>query len=162
ENAPGPGKVPLSSMAPTFVFAPDGALLLAIGSSGGASIPTTVVQAIVHVIDDGMPVDRAIAQPRLHHNLYPDPGRVARGGPAAFDIGALTASAEAVVYGRVIRRSSAWAKAGGQIFTTVVLHPIEAWKGTPATEVTVLVPGGEVGDLSQTVQGAAAFRDGEE
>jgi len=80
ENAPGPGKVPLSSMAPTFVFAPDGALLLAIGSSGGASIPTTVVQAIVHVIDDGMPVDRAIAQPRLHHNLYPDLVRVEPSG----------------------------------------------------------------------------------
>ena len=79
-----------------------------------------------------------------------------------FDIESLTASADAVVYGRVIRRSSAWAKGGGQIFTTVVLHPIEAWKGTPAGEVTVLVPGGEVGDLSQTVQGAAAFRDGEE
>ena len=80
ENAPGPGKVPLSSMAPTFVFAPDGGLLLAIGSSGGASIPTTVVQAIVHVIDDGMPVDRAIAQPRLHHNLYPDLVRVEPSG----------------------------------------------------------------------------------
>ncbi|MGZ6124660.1 MAG: gamma-glutamyltransferase, partial [Myxococcales bacterium] len=71
-NAPGGGKVPLSSMAPTLVFAPDGSFLLAIGTSGGASIPTTVAQAIVHVIDDRMPVDRAIAQPRLHHNLFPD------------------------------------------------------------------------------------------
>jgi gamma-glutamyltranspeptidase/glutathione hydrolase len=71
-NAPGAGKVPLSSMAPTLVFAPDGAFLLAIGSSGGSSIPTTVAQAIVHLIDDRMPVDRAIAQPRLHHNLFPD------------------------------------------------------------------------------------------
>ena len=71
-NAPGPGKVPLSSMAPTLVFGTDGALLLAIGASGGSSIPTTVAQAIVHVIDDHMPVDRAIAQPRLHHNLFPD------------------------------------------------------------------------------------------
>jgi gamma-glutamyltranspeptidase/glutathione hydrolase len=80
ENAPGPGKVPLSSMAPTFLFAPDGSLLLAIGSSGGASIPTTVVQAIIHLVDDGMTVDRAIAQPRLHHNLFPDVVRVEPNG----------------------------------------------------------------------------------
>src|SRR3989454_3257969 len=80
ENAPGPGKVPLSSMAPTFVFGLDGELLLAIGSSGGATIPTTVAQAIVHLIDDGMAVDRAIAQPRLHHNLFPDLVRVEPSG----------------------------------------------------------------------------------
>jgi gamma-glutamyltranspeptidase/glutathione hydrolase len=72
ENAPGPGKIPLSSMAPTLVFDSDGDLLLSIGASGGSTIPTTVAQAIVHVVDDQMPVDRAIAAPRLHHNLFPD------------------------------------------------------------------------------------------
>ena len=64
-NAPGAGKVPLSSMAPTLVFAPDGALVAALGTSGGSTIPTTVAQAILHLIDDHMPIDRAIAQPRL-------------------------------------------------------------------------------------------------
>lgn len=72
ENAPGAGKVPLSSMAPTMVFSPDGGLLLAVGASGGSTIPTTVAQAIVHVIDDGMLLDKAIAAPRIHHNLFPD------------------------------------------------------------------------------------------
>ena len=72
ENAPGPGKVPLSSMAPTLLFAPDGTLLLAIGAAGGSTIPTSVAQAILHVIDDHMPVDRAINAPRIHHNLFPD------------------------------------------------------------------------------------------
>jgi gamma-glutamyltranspeptidase/glutathione hydrolase len=72
ENAPGPGKVPLSSMAPTIVFAPDGSLLLAIGAAGGSTIPTTVAQAIIHMVDDQMPVDRAISAPRIHHNLLPD------------------------------------------------------------------------------------------
>jgi hypothetical protein len=81
-------------------------------------------------------------------------------GPA--DVESLTASADAVVHGRVIRQSSAWGTGGGQIFTSVVLRSIEIWKGSPGTEVTVLVPGGAVGDLSQTVQGAAAFHDGEE
>ncbi len=72
ENAPGPGKVPLSSMAPTLVFTPDGSPLLAIGAAGGSTIPTTVAQAVVHVVDDHMLVDRAIAAPRIHHNLFPD------------------------------------------------------------------------------------------
>ena len=72
ENAPGPGKVPLSSMAPTLLFTPDGTLLLAIGAAGGSTIPTSVAQAILHIIDDHMPVDRAINAPRIHHNLYPD------------------------------------------------------------------------------------------
>jgi gamma-glutamyltranspeptidase/glutathione hydrolase len=72
ENAPGPGKQPLSSMAPTLVFAPDGSLELSLGAAGGATIPTTVAQAIQHVVDDRMPIDRALAAPRLHHNLFPD------------------------------------------------------------------------------------------
>ncbi|HEY2030161.1 MAG TPA: gamma-glutamyltransferase, partial [Myxococcales bacterium] len=72
ENAPGPGKQPLSSMAPTLVFAPDGSLELSLGAAGGATIPTSVAQVIQHVVDDSMPIDRAIAEPRLHHNLFPD------------------------------------------------------------------------------------------
>lgn len=81
-------------------------------------------------------------------------------GPA--DVESLTVSADAVVRARVESRSSAWAPGGGQIFTTVVLRPIETWKGEAAATVTVLVPGGEVGELSQIVQGAAAFAQGEE
>src|SRR3954470_15031856 len=81
-------------------------------------------------------------------------------GPA--DVESLTVVADAVVHAQVTRRSSAWAPGGGQIFTTVVLRPIEIWKGEPAAEIVVLVPGGEVGELSQTVHGAAAFADGEE
>jgi hypothetical protein len=81
-------------------------------------------------------------------------------GPA--DVESLTASADAVVHAQVARRSSAWAPGGGQIFTTVVLRTIETWKGSPTAEIAVLVPGGEVGELSQTVQGVAQFGDGEE
>lgn len=81
-------------------------------------------------------------------------------GPA--DVESLTASADAVVYAQVSRRASAWAPGGRQIFTTVTLRTIETWKGAPAEEVQVLVPGGEVGDIAQTVQGMADFREGEE
>ena len=78
------------------------------------------------------------------------------------DVESLTASSDAVVHGRVVRQTSAWAPGGGQIFTTVVLRRMEAWKGSPAAEIAVIVPGGEVGDLAQIVQGAATFREGEE
>ena len=81
-------------------------------------------------------------------------------GPA--DVESLTAAADAVVRGRVVRQSSAWAPGGGQIFTTVVLRNLETWKGDAAAETVVLVPGGAVGELSQTVHGVAAFREGEE
>jgi hypothetical protein len=78
------------------------------------------------------------------------------------DVPSLTLASDAVVHAQVVRRTSAWGKGGGQIFTTVVLRTLETWKGAPAAEVALLVPGGEVGELSQSVQGSAQFRDGEE
>lgn len=78
-------------------------------------------------------------------------------GPA--DVESLTAAADAVVHARVVRLSSAWAPGGGRIFTRVVLRALETWKGDAGAEVVVLVPGGEVGDISQTVSGAAAFQE---
>ena len=65
-------KTPLSSMTPTLVLSPDGALKLAIGSPGGSTIITTVLQIILHVVDRGMPLAAAIAQPRVHHQWMPD------------------------------------------------------------------------------------------
>ena len=81
-------------------------------------------------------------------------------GPA--DVESLATAADVVVHASVVRTSSALGKGGGQIFTAVVLKPIETWKGDPRDEITVVVPGGAVGDLSQTVQGVAEFRSGEE
>ena len=78
------------------------------------------------------------------------------------DVESLTAAADAVVRGQVVARHSAWAPAGGQIFTTVRLRTVETWKGAVTAEVTILVPGGEAGDLVQTVAGAASFENGEE
>ncbi len=71
-NAVAPGKVPLSSMAPTLVLEPDGRLLMAVGAAGGGRIPTAVAQAILHVVDDGMALDEALAAPRIHHQWMPD------------------------------------------------------------------------------------------
>jgi gamma-glutamyltranspeptidase/glutathione hydrolase len=65
------GKRPLSSMTPTIVFA-DGEPWFATGSPGGSRIITTVLQMLVNVIDHGMNIASAAAQPRMHHQWYPD------------------------------------------------------------------------------------------
>jgi gamma-glutamyltranspeptidase/glutathione hydrolase len=71
-NLPEPGKRPLSSMAPTFVFGMDGRLQLAVGSPGGSTIPSTVAWAIINLIDYQMPLDQALSAPRIHHQWRPD------------------------------------------------------------------------------------------
>jgi gamma-glutamyltranspeptidase/glutathione hydrolase len=70
-NAIEPGKRPLSSMTPTIVFA-DGQPWFATGSPGGSRIITTVLQTIVNTIDHNMNIADASAQPRIHHQWYPD------------------------------------------------------------------------------------------
>ncbi len=70
-NSIAPGKRPLSSMTPTFVFR-DGKPWIATGSPGGSRIITTVLQVIVNMIDHQMSVADAVAAPRFHHQWYPD------------------------------------------------------------------------------------------
>ncbi|GAA3377469.1 gamma-glutamyltransferase [Streptomyces sannanensis] len=62
-NLPGPGKRPRSSMAPTIVLR-DGRPVLALGSPGGATIVTTVLQTLIGHLDRGLPLVDAIAAPR--------------------------------------------------------------------------------------------------
>jgi gamma-glutamyltranspeptidase / glutathione hydrolase len=62
-NLPAPGKRPRSSMSPTIVLR-SGRPWLAIGSPGGASIITTVLQILVDKIDFGMTLPQAIDAPR--------------------------------------------------------------------------------------------------
>jgi gamma-glutamyltranspeptidase/glutathione hydrolase len=63
-NVPEAGKRPRSSMSPTIAFK-DGKPAFTIGSPGGSTIITTVLQTIVNHVDLGMPMDRAINAPRL-------------------------------------------------------------------------------------------------
>jgi len=71
-NAIAPRKRPLSSMTPTIVTDPRGRLFMIIGSPGGSTIITTVMQVLSNVIDFGLPLNWAIAAPRLHHQGQPD------------------------------------------------------------------------------------------
>ncbi len=62
-NLPGPGKRPRSSMSPTIVL-DHGRPAFALGSPGGATIITTVLQTLLNHVDRRMPLVDAIAAPR--------------------------------------------------------------------------------------------------
>lgn len=58
-----PGKRPRSSMSPTIVL-DDGEVKFVLGSPGGATIITTVLQILLNRIDFGMTLPEAVAAPR--------------------------------------------------------------------------------------------------
>ncbi|MDH4326515.1 MAG: gamma-glutamyltransferase, partial [Betaproteobacteria bacterium] len=59
------GKRPRSSMAPTFVFEPDGRLKMALGSPGGLAIINFVAKTLVATLDWGMDIQAAISAPNF-------------------------------------------------------------------------------------------------
>ena len=77
-NAIGPGKRPLSAMAPTIVLK-DGKLFLVLGSPGGPRIITTVANILMGVVDYGMNIQEAVNAPRFHHQWLPDVVSVEQG-----------------------------------------------------------------------------------
>jgi gamma-glutamyltranspeptidase/glutathione hydrolase len=63
-NQAGPRKRPRSSIAPTIVLR-DGRPVVAVGSPGGSTIITTVLQILVDRLERGMTLPQAIADPRI-------------------------------------------------------------------------------------------------
>ncbi|MCG0062065.1 MULTISPECIES: gamma-glutamyltransferase [Streptomyces] len=63
-NLPGPGKRPRSSISPTIVLDRHGKPVVALGSPGGATIVTTVLQTLTGFLDRHLPLVDAIAAPR--------------------------------------------------------------------------------------------------
>jgi gamma-glutamyltranspeptidase/glutathione hydrolase len=93
------GKRPRSSMAPTLVLR-RGEPVLAVGSPGGSTIITTVLQALVNRIDLGMTLPGAVAEPRASHRntaaVTAEPAFIERYGPALTPYGyTLTPSGDA-------------------------------------------------------------------
>lgn len=70
-NAIGPGKRMLSSMSPTIV-SKDKKLFMVIGTPGGSTIITTVLQVIINAVEHGMDIQEAIDATRIHHQWLPD------------------------------------------------------------------------------------------
>jgi len=70
-NAIGPGKRPLSSMAPTLVVH-NGKTVLVLGSPGSSKIITTVANVLMGVVDYGMNLQEAVNAPRFHNQWIPD------------------------------------------------------------------------------------------
>jgi gamma-glutamyltranspeptidase / glutathione hydrolase len=71
QNAVRPGARPLSSMTPLIALE-EGTLRLVLGSPGGSTIPTTVLQVFLRAGPGRSPLAEAVAGPRLHHQHLPD------------------------------------------------------------------------------------------
>ncbi|MDB5100680.1 MAG: gamma-glutamyltransferase 1, Threonine peptidase family [Cyanobacteria bacterium RYN_339] len=72
KNAVQPHKRPLSSMTPAIVLDPAGHLEMAIGSPGGPTIITVVAQVLSNLVDFHLPLNAAVAAPRVHQQDQPD------------------------------------------------------------------------------------------
>ncbi|MCW5520410.1 gamma-glutamyltransferase [Aureitalea sp. L0-47] len=77
-NAIEPQKRMLSSMTPTIVEK-DGELWMVVGTPGGATIITSVLQAILNVYEYDMHMQQAVNVPRFHHQWLPDAIRYEKG-----------------------------------------------------------------------------------
>ena len=70
-NKIAPNKRMLSSMSPTIVEE-NGELALILGSPGGSSIITSVLQVILNVFEFDMGIKQAVNAPRFHHQWLPE------------------------------------------------------------------------------------------
>ena len=70
-NSIAPGKRMLSSMTPTIVEKA-GELWMVVGTPGGSTIITSVVQTILNVYEFEMSMQEAVESPRFHHQWLPD------------------------------------------------------------------------------------------
>lgn len=79
-NAIAPGKRMLSAMTPTVVLK-DNQPFLVVGTPGGTTIPTSVFQTLINIIEFGMTTEDAVYQPKFHHQWMPDRIDVERSFP---------------------------------------------------------------------------------
>jgi gamma-glutamyltranspeptidase/glutathione hydrolase len=118
-NAIAPGKRMLSSMTPTIVLKNKKPYLV-VGTPGGTTIPTSVIQTLVNMIDFKMSPEDAVNKPKFHHQWLPDEIMVERDFDAA-----TVRELEAMGY-KIIKRSG--------IGRTELIE-IKAGQGKPITAV---------------------------
>ncbi|MFD2091139.1 gamma-glutamyltransferase [Blastococcus deserti] len=152
-NLPAPGKRPRSSMSPTIVLR-EGEPVLALGSPGGSTIITTVLQTLLNRIDGGMNLAQAIAAPRASQRNAPttdaEPAFIDAYGAAlgalghefrsVAEIGAAT-GIEYLPDGRVLAAAEAVRRGGG---SAAVVHTPPGGPGAPAPDDPGLAP--DLGD----------------
>jgi gamma-glutamyltranspeptidase/glutathione hydrolase len=132
-NLPGPAKRPRSSMSPTIVL-DHGRPVLALGSPGGSTIITTVLQTLTGHLDRGLPLVEAIAAPRasqrnqttteLEPGLWNSPLRaeleaIGHGFRQSPEIGAVT-GVQRLADGRWLAAAEKVRRGGG---SAMVVHP---------------------------------------
>jgi gamma-glutamyltranspeptidase/glutathione hydrolase len=69
-NAIAADKRPLSTLAPTILTL-HGRVAVVIGTEGGSRSPTSIFQVLTNWHDFHMPLEAAVAAPRIHHQLLP-------------------------------------------------------------------------------------------
>jgi len=99
-NAPKPGRRPLSSMTPSFVLGAD--RVGVIGTPGGSTIITQVLEGVLAFLDGELPA-QVVANPRYHHQYLPDVITAEHGAFSADEIKALEAMGH-----KVNERSHPW------------------------------------------------------
>jgi len=119
-NAIQPGKRMLSAMTPSIVLDNSGQLELVVGTPGGPTIITSVVQVILDVLDQGMDLSAAMAAPRMHHQALPDVIRYEDGGFSDATLQALRAMGH---------RLDAWR--GRQGLVEAIQRTAGGWVGVP-------------------------------
>jgi len=77
-NAIAPGKRMLSSMTPTIVLKNDMPYIV-LGTPGGTTIPTSVFQTLVDILEFNMSTEDAVYRPKFHHQWLPDTLDVEKG-----------------------------------------------------------------------------------
>jgi gamma-glutamyltranspeptidase/glutathione hydrolase len=137
DNQPVGGRRTVSSMAPTLVLDGEDPLLV-LGSPGGDTIPSTIVQVLRHLVDHGETLVAAVDAPRLHHGFVPDEVRYEpRNPPPAAVLNGLEQRGHKLKKGRsgigdaneiLIRGNVAWAYADSREFGFAL-----AAKAAPAT-----------------------------
>ena len=78
-NSIEPEKRMLSSMTPTIVEK-NGKLFMSVGTPGGSTIITSVLQTILNVHEFNMTMQEAVNAPRFHHQWLPDEISIERNG----------------------------------------------------------------------------------
>ena len=81
-NAIAPGKRMLSSMTPTILLRKEKPFLV-LGTPGGTTIPTSVLQTILNILEFNLSTEDAVNKPKFHHQWLPDMIMVENGFPQA-------------------------------------------------------------------------------